>query len=40
MFVSQEFSIYYIFLLDIQCTNFYTENRSVKRANSYFTVCS
>ena len=30
----------HIFLLDIQCTTFDIENRSVKRANSHFTVCS
>ena len=40
MFVRKEFAIYYIFLLDIHCTTFYIENRSVKRANSHFTICS
>ena len=40
MFVSQVFVISYIFLLDIQCTTFYIEIRSVKRANSDFTICS
>ena len=27
------------FLLDIQYATFYIENRSVKRANSPFTIC-
>ena len=27
-------------LLDIQCPTFYIENRSVKRANSHYTICS
>ena len=40
MFVKQEFAIYYIFLLDIHCTIFCIENRSVKRANNHFTICS
>ena len=33
MFMRQEFAIFYIFLLDTQCTTFYNENRIVKRAN-------
>ena len=40
MFVRQDFAIYYIFLLDIQCATFCIENRSVKKANSHFTICS
>ena len=40
MFVRQDFAIYYIFLLGIQCTTFCIENRRVKRANSDFTICS
>ena len=40
MLVSYEFAIYYMFLLDIQCTTFYIEKRSVKRANNYFIICS
>ena len=40
MFVRQDFAVYYIFLLGIQCTTFCIENRRVKRANSHFTICS
>ena len=40
MFVRQDSAIYYIFLLDIQCTTFCSETRSVKKANSCFTICS
>ena len=32
--------IYYIFLLDTQCTTSYIEKRSAKKANSHFTICS
>ena len=40
MFVGYKFAIYFIYLLDIQCTTFYIENMSVKKANSHFTICS
>ena len=31
---------FYIFLLDIHCTTFYIKNRSVKRTNTHFIICS
>ena len=40
MFWNYKIGIYYIFLLELQRTTPYVENRSVKRANSHLTICT